>query len=96
VGPPRVGPPRVGPPRVGPPRVGPPRVGPPRVGPSRSRPKLRSSPLNPCCPSRPSSPLLTQGITDDDLLALVSDEVHKPETVWELIDLQVGGVGAVG
>jgi 2-isopropylmalate synthase len=30
-----------------------------------------------------------KGITDDDLLALVSDEVHKPETVWELIDLQV-------
>lgn len=30
-----------------------------------------------------------KGITDEDLLALVSDEVHKPETVWELIDLQV-------
>ncbi|KAI8468616.1 MAG: 2-isopropylmalate synthase [Monoraphidium minutum] len=30
-----------------------------------------------------------KGITDEDILALVSDEVFKPETVWELIDLQV-------
>ena len=30
-----------------------------------------------------------KGITDDDLLALLGDQVHQPETVWELVDLQV-------
>eukprot|EP00878_Enallax_costatus_P002823 GHUV01003015.1.p1 GENE.GHUV01003015.1~~GHUV01003015.1.p1 ORF type:complete len:319 (+),score=76.79 GHUV01003015.1:136-957(+) len=30
-----------------------------------------------------------KGITDDDLLALVGDEVHQAATVWELVDLQV-------
>lgn len=30
-----------------------------------------------------------KGITDDDLLALVSDEVHKPAVVWEVVGLQV-------
>jgi hypothetical protein len=32
-----------------------------------------------------------KGITDEDLLALVGDEVHQAEVVWELVDLQVGG-----
>lgn len=31
-----------------------------------------------------------KGITDDDLLALISDEVHQPAVIWELVDLQVG------
>jgi 2-isopropylmalate synthase len=36
-----------------------------------------------------------KGITDEDLLALVGDEVHQPAEIWKLIDLQVceGGVG---
>ena len=29
-------------------------------------------------------------ITDDDILALVGDELHQPEKLWELLDLQVG------
>lgn len=28
-------------------------------------------------------------ITDEDILALVGDEVHQPEKLWELLDLQV-------
>lgn len=28
-------------------------------------------------------------ILDEDLLALVGDEVHQPEVVWEIVDLQV-------
>ena len=32
-----------------------------------------------------------KGVTDDDVVALVSDEVHKPEVVWELLELQVRG-----
>ena len=28
-------------------------------------------------------------ITDDDLVALLGDQVHQPKTVWELVDLQV-------
>eukprot|EP00210_Caulerpa_lentillifera_P001480 g1420.t1 len=30
-----------------------------------------------------------KGITDDDILALLGDQVHQPTMVWELIDLQV-------
>jgi 2-isopropylmalate synthase len=30
-----------------------------------------------------------KGITDEDLLALVGDEVHQAAVVWELVDLQV-------
>lgn len=30
-----------------------------------------------------------KGITDDDILALVGDEVHQAATVWDLVDLQV-------
>lgn len=29
------------------------------------------------------------GIADEDLVALVSDQVYQPTTVWELVDLQV-------
>jgi hypothetical protein len=32
-----------------------------------------------------------KGITDEDLLALVGDEVHQAAVVWELVDLQVKG-----
>ena len=28
-------------------------------------------------------------ITDDDLLALITDEVNQPVTLWSLLDLQV-------
>lgn len=28
-------------------------------------------------------------ITDDDLLALLGDQVHQPEQIWSLVDLQV-------
>ena len=28
-------------------------------------------------------------ITDDDLLALITDEVNQPATLWSLLDLQV-------
>ncbi len=31
----------------------------------------------------------TKGLTDEDLLALVSDEVHQPSIIWNLEDLQV-------
>jgi 2-isopropylmalate synthase len=31
-----------------------------------------------------------KGITDDDILALVGDEVHQPAEIWKLVDLQVG------
>jgi hypothetical protein len=34
-----------------------------------------------------------KGITDEDLLALVGDEVHQAAVVWELVDLQVRGGG---
>jgi hypothetical protein len=48
------------------------------------------------CPHTParSSPLAAapQNISDEDVLALVSDEVHQPQVVWALEDLQVGGV----
>jgi hypothetical protein len=27
---------------------------------------------------------------DEDILALVSDEVHQPEKLWDVLDLQVG------
>lgn len=30
----------------------------------------------------------SQNITDEDVLALVNDEVHQPEVVWVLEDLQ--------
>jgi 2-isopropylmalate synthase len=30
-----------------------------------------------------------KGITDDDIMALMSDELHQPTTVWELQDLQI-------
>jgi 2-isopropylmalate synthase len=30
-----------------------------------------------------------KGITDEDVMALLSDELHQPATVWELLDLQV-------
>jgi hypothetical protein len=33
-----------------------------------------------------------KGITDEDLWALVGDEVHQAAVVWELIDLQVRGL----
>lgn len=29
------------------------------------------------------------GVTDDDLLALMSDELHQPTQLWDLVDLQV-------
>lgn len=29
-------------------------------------------------------------MTDEDVLALVSDEVHQPEKLWDLLGLQVG------
>lgn len=32
---------------------------------------------------------LIQNITDDDLIALVSDEVFQPQVVWKLGDVQV-------
>ena len=28
-------------------------------------------------------------VFDEDILALVSDEVHQPEKLWDLLDLQV-------
>ena len=28
-------------------------------------------------------------MTDDDLLALITDEVNQPVTLWSLLDLQV-------
>ena len=28
-------------------------------------------------------------VTDEDVLALVSDEVHQPEKLWDLLGLQV-------
>ena len=28
-------------------------------------------------------------VSDDDILALVGDELHQPQKLWELIDLQV-------
>lgn len=37
------------------------------------------------------------GVSDDDLLALMSDELHQPTQLWDLVDLQVcvrGGVFA--
>lgn len=37
-----------------------------------------------------------KGITDEDLLALVGDEVHQAAVVWELVDLQVKGGGIQG
>lgn len=30
-----------------------------------------------------------KGVTDEDVMALMSDELHQPATVWELLDLQV-------
>jgi 2-isopropylmalate synthase len=35
-------------------------------------------------------------IGDEDLLALVGDEIHQPEVVWEIMDLQVGGWALLG
>lgn len=32
--------------------------------------------------------LMFQNITDDDLVALVSDEVFQPQIVWKLEDVQ--------
>ena len=29
-------------------------------------------------------------VTDEDIIALVSDELHQPMMIWELLDLQVG------
>ena len=31
-------------------------------------------------------------ITDDDLLALITDEVNQPVTLWSLLDLQVASL----
>lgn len=46
-----------------------------------------------------TSPLLLQAladkkknVTDEDVLALVGDEVHQPEKLWDLLGLQVGFV----
>lgn len=33
-------------------------------------------------------------ITDDDLLALITDEVNQPATLWSLLDLQVSVVNS--
>jgi hypothetical protein len=33
-------------------------------------------------------------VSDEDILALMSDELHQPEVIWELLDLQVGRGGA--
>ncbi|KAG2492725.1 hypothetical protein HYH03_009137 [Edaphochlamys debaryana] len=30
-----------------------------------------------------------KGISDEDILALMSDELHQPKVIWELLDLQV-------
>ncbi len=30
-----------------------------------------------------------KNVTDEDVLALVSDEVHQPEKLWDLLGLQV-------
>lgn len=30
-----------------------------------------------------------QNITDEDVLALVNDEVHQPPAIWQLQDVQV-------
>lgn len=30
-----------------------------------------------------------KGITDEDILALMSDELHQPKIIWDLLDLQV-------
>jgi hypothetical protein len=30
-----------------------------------------------------------KGITDDDIIALASDEANQPAVVWDLADLQV-------
>lgn len=30
-----------------------------------------------------------KGISDDDLQALMGDEVHQSTTIWELLDIQV-------
>lgn len=35
-----------------------------------------------------NSLLMMQNITDDDLIALVSDEVFQPQEVWKLGDVQ--------
>lgn len=47
--------------------------------------------LAPPTPPHPPQALADKkkGITDEDLLALVGDEVHQAAVVWELIDLQV-------
>ena len=44
-------------------------------------------PHPPPCPPAPP-----QNITDDDVLALVGDEVHQPTAIWDLEALQVGRV----
>ena len=49
-----------------------------------------------CAPPPPPVQALAdkkKGITDEDLLALVGDEVHQAAVVWELVDLQVKGGG---
>lgn len=30
-----------------------------------------------------------KGVTDEDIQALLSDELHQPSVIWELADLQV-------
>lgn len=49
-------------------------------------------PMHPVHPCRRFKELAEKkkGITDEDVLALMSDELHQPKTVWELLDLQVG------
>ncbi len=39
-----------------------------------------------------------KGITDEDILALMSDELHQPKIIWDLLDLQVRprGLALVG
>lgn len=34
-----------------------------------------------------------KGITDDDILALATDEANQPAVVWDLADLQVSMPG---
>ena len=51
--------------------------------------------MTPFChgPERPmSAQALADGkkhVVDDDVLALVSDQVHQPEKLWDLLGLQV-------
>ena len=50
---------------------------------------IESAPQERCCAALQALAEKKKDVMDEDVLALVSDEVHQPEKLWDVLDLQV-------